>query len=621
MSATYPNEPNGSSQLLNHNFSDFSPFYYGGASLDTDSTAPTSPPVVARTTLRARATNGGTQMNWLTPGGTIYRDMFVGLTWRTNPEFQGRSGGNKTFFMRGPDSIGVFIIQGGLSTGSGPFVWSHNSSTLNNNHVCAGGIGELCYPNVGSGTVYRGVWTKIEAYIKASTTNTSRDGIVRWWINGVLAGNYTNINYAGAGLNEWIWTETWDGCGGNPECDLGRVNTVDWSHYLDHLYISTGGTVTPSPSVPTISSFTPTSGPVGTPITIVGNNFDPSPAGNAITLNGTTCVTLGAVPTQLNTAVPNNGTSGQIRVTTSAGQALSGTNFTVTVPDPGGGTGGGTGGGAGTTTGVFTTDFNGTQGPRWYYLNGDGTQMTYSAGSLLWNGAQLYQGIWNGGFHPGSTSAGVLKYVVPGTGSVRITGQAQDLDSGGGNGVIFTLKKNGSTTLFTRTITNGLTTGGDYDVTNSVVDGDYFTFEVESVGANNSNDSTKLNPTIVYTPQSQPEETITLTLTSLSLQEGDVGAITLTITPTRSTESVITLASNSASAVIAGTVTIPANTGSTAVQVLAGTPGSATITATLGASSTTSTVISTAAPDPEDPIPVSPTLSAYTDFLLTYRWF
>lgn len=621
MSATYPNEPNGSSQLLNHNFSDFSPFYYGAASLDTDSTAPTSPPVVARTTLRARATNGGTQMNWLTPGGTIYRDMFVGLTWRTNPEFQGRSGGNKTFFMRGPDSIGVFIIQGGLSTGSGPFVWSHNSSALNNNHVCAGGIGELCYPNVGSGTVYRGVWTKIEAYIKASTTNTSRDGIVRWWINGVLAGNYTNINYAGAGLNEWIWTETWDGCGGNPVCDLGRVNTVDWSHYLDHLYISTGGTVTPSPSVPTISSFTPTSGPVGTPITIVGNNFDPSPAGNAITLNGTTCVTLGAVPTQLNTAVPNNGTSGQIRVTTSAGQALSGTNFTVTVPDPGGGTGGGTGGGAGTTTGVFTTDFNGTQGPRWYYLNGDGTQMTYSAGSLLWNGAQLYQGIWNGGFHPGSTSAGVLKYVVPGTGSVRITGQAQDLDSGGGNGVIFTLKKNGSTTLFTRTITNGLTTGGDYDVTNSVVDGDYFTFEVESVGANNSNDSTKLNPTIVYTPQSQPEETITLTLTSLSLQEGDVGAITLTITPTRSTESVITLASNSASAVIAGTVTIPANTGSTAVQVLAGTPGSATITATLGASSSTSTVISTAAPDPEDPIPVSPTLSAYTDFLVTYRWF
>ena len=560
-------------------------------------------------------------MNWLTPGGTIYRDMFCGMMWRTNPDFQGRGGGNKTFFMRGPDSLGVFVIQGGLSSGSGPFVWSHNSGSTDNSHACSADLGLLCYPNASIGHVQRGVWTKIEAYIKASTTNTSRDGIVRWWINGVLAGNYTNINYAGAGLNEWIWTETWDGCGGNPECDLGRVNTVDWSHYLDHLYISTGGTVTPSPSVPTISSFTPTSGPVGTPITIVGNNFDPSPAGNAITLNGTTCVTLGAVPTQLNTAVPNNGTSGQIRVTTSAGQALSGTNFTVTVPDPGGGTGGGTGGGAGTTTGVFTTDFNGTQGPRWYYLNGDGTQMTYSAGSLLWNGAQLYQGIWNGGFHPGSTSAGVLKYVVPGTGSVRITGQAQDLDSGGGNGVIFTLKKNGSTTLFTRTITNGLTTGGDYDVTNSVVDGDYFTFEVESVGANNSNDSTKLNPTIVYTPQSQPEETITLTLTSLSLQEGDVGAITLTITPTRSTESVITLASNSASAVIAGTVTIPANTGSTAVQVLAGTPGSATITATLGASSSTSTVISTAAPDPEDPIPVSPTLSAYTDFLLTYRWF
>ncbi len=305
---------------------------------------------------------------------------------------------------------------------------------------------------------------------------------------------------------------------------------------------------------------------------------------------------------------------------TSAGTAFRGTNFTVTIPDPGGGEGGGTGGGAGTTTGTFTTDFSGTQGPRWYYLNGDGSQMTYNSASQLWQGVQQYQGIWSGGFHPGQSGAAVLKYVVPGAGSVRITGQAQDLDTGGGNGVVFTLKKNGSTTLFTRTITNGLSSGGDYSVTETVTDGDYFTFEVTSSGEN-SYDSTRLNPVVVYTPQSQSEETITLALTSLSLQEGDVGAITLTITPTRSTESVITLASNSASAVIAGTVTIPANTGSTAVHVLAGTPGSATITATLGASSTTSTVISTAAPDPEDPIPVSPTLSAYTDFLLTYRWF
>ncbi len=610
------NEPVGSSTILDLNFNNLSTMtdVYNSVQIRTDGAAPTSPSNCGYVYLSAGARQGGCELHRFTSN---YRDMYSRMTFRVNSGWQGRVVGDKLFFMRGPDGNGVFMMGGG-STKGGPLniYFVHNSGNVDNSHIWAADLGLIGFANKAFVGFSPGSWVVIECYIKVSTTLTSRDGIVRWWVNGTLCGDFTTVNYAPAGLNDWVWTQTWDGSG-----DLGTSNTAMWEQWLDHLYISTGGTVTPSPSVPTISSFTPTSGPVGTPITIVGTNFDPSTSGNVITLNGTSCATLGAVPTQLNTAVPNNGTSGQIRVTTSAGTVLSGTSFTVTIPDPGGGSGGGTGGGAGTTTGTFTTDFSGTQGPRWYYLNGDGTQMTYSAGSLLWNGAQLYQGIWNGGFHPGSTSAGVLKYVVPGTGSVRITGQAQDLDSGGGNGVIFTLKKNGSTTLFTRTITNGLTTGGDYDVTNSVVDGDYFTFEVESVGANNSNDSTKLNPTIVYTPQSQPEETITLTLTSISLTQDTSESIALTITPTRATESIVTLTSSGPSAVVPATVTIPANTGSTAVQVLAGTPGSATLTATLGTSSTTSTVISTAAPDPEDPVPVSPTLSAYTDFLLTYRWF
>jgi hypothetical protein len=45
-----------------------------------------------------------------------------------------------------------------------------------------------------------GAWTKLEAYVKASTTSTSRDGIVRWWVNGVPAGSYTNLNYGAGGL-------------------------------------------------------------------------------------------------------------------------------------------------------------------------------------------------------------------------------------------------------------------------------------------------------------------------------------------------------------------------------------------------------------------------------------
>ncbi len=244
--AQWANEPTGSTTVLNCPFSQLPTFpitycgienFYHAGSLSTENAAQmVSPGGAFKSALIAGQRVGGSQLNYVLP--SVNREMFVGMKWRTNPEFQGRSGGNKTFFMRGPDSIGVFVIQGGLASGSGPFVWSSNSGATNNSHVCSADLGLLCYPNVGTGTVSRGTWTTLEAYMRASTTNTSRDGIVRWWINGVLAGNYTNINYAGAGLNEWIWTETWDGCGGFNPCDLGTVNTNNWEHHLDHLYVS-----------------------------------------------------------------------------------------------------------------------------------------------------------------------------------------------------------------------------------------------------------------------------------------------------------------------------------------------------------------------------------------------
>ena len=616
------NEPANSTQLLNHPFNDKSGFsgFIASATIMPDSSAPFSPANCIRSRIEAFAGQGGMQADWYTPGVISYPDMYCRFWWRTNPQFQGRIVANKMFFMRGFGTNGYFGMFGGPNAGNANFYMAMGINT-------SGLLDANLYPNVSGGTLVPGVWHMIEAYIKCSTTRSSNNGIIRWWVNGNLVGNYPGMNYCGPGgegLYNWTWSETWDGAQ-----DMGRSNTVAWEHWIDHLYISTGGTVTPSPQPPTISSFTPTSGPVGTPITIVGTNFDPNPAGNAITINNVACTTLGAVPTQLNTAVPNNGTSGQVKVVTSAGTALSSTNFTVTVPDPGGGTGGGTGGGAGTTTGTFTTDFSGTQGPRWYYLNQDGTQMTYSSGSQLWQGTQLYQGIWNGGCHPGATSAAVLKYVVPGTGSVRITGNYADVDTGGGNGVICSIKKNGAalTGGGPFAISNGDTAGQSYDITNSVTDGDYFTFEVASGGDNNY-DSTRLNPVIVYTPQSQPEEVITLTLTSISITEGSQGLVTLTISPTRATDSIITLeSSDSTIASVPATATILANASSVGINIVAGVPGTATVTATLGASTTTSTVTSVEEvvdpePDPEDPDPpVSPTLSAYTDFLLAYRWF
>lgn len=220
---------------------------YNAGTITTDSTAPLSPSNVYKSSLAAGASSGGTQLNWVTPGGTVYNEMYVGIMWRTNPEFFGRSVANKMFFIRGPGSntyFGMWGGTGGGSLGGGPFRldFGPNVSTVDNSHTCTLDLGLYCPANVGSPNVIMGTWYKIETYVKASTTTTSRNGIVRQWLNGTLISNRTDMNISPGGLNEWVWSETWDGA-------VNPVPTVEWAHFLDQLHISipSGGGVQDNP--------------------------------------------------------------------------------------------------------------------------------------------------------------------------------------------------------------------------------------------------------------------------------------------------------------------------------------------------------------------------------------
>ncbi len=225
---------------------------YNAGSITQDSSAPVSPPNLFKSAISAGNSTGGSQLNWVAP--QIYNEMYVGLMWRTNPQFVGRQVGNKLFFVRGPAVNGAFLMNGGPG-GPWTMIFSHNTGSLDNSHTCQSDLGLGCPSNVGPGSLTTGVWTKLEVYIKKSTTSTSRDGILRWWVNGVPAGNYTNMNYAPNGLNEWVWSETWDGT-------VNPVPSVDWSHYIDHLHISIpnggGGLDSPPgpPATPTLRSIT-----------------------------------------------------------------------------------------------------------------------------------------------------------------------------------------------------------------------------------------------------------------------------------------------------------------------------------------------------------------------------
>ncbi|KAA9327185.1 T9SS type A sorting domain-containing protein [Hymenobacter busanensis] len=92
-------------------------------------------------------------------------------------------------------------------------------------------------------------------------------------------------------------------------------------------------TVTTPVALPTISSFTPTSGPVGTVVTITGTNFT---SAATVSFNGTAATGVTFVSaTQLTATVPAGATTGPIAVTVGSNTATSATPFTVTpTPNP-----------------------------------------------------------------------------------------------------------------------------------------------------------------------------------------------------------------------------------------------------------------------------------------------
>lgn len=83
-------------------------------------------------------------------------------------------------------------------------------------------------------------------------------------------------------------------------------------------------------STVSIIDFQPSSGPVGTSVTLQGTGFSPTPGNNAVTFNGTAATVASATATQLVVTVPSGATTGAIGVTTPAGSAASSSAFTVT---------------------------------------------------------------------------------------------------------------------------------------------------------------------------------------------------------------------------------------------------------------------------------------------------
>jgi hypothetical protein len=123
----------------------------------------------------------------------------------------------------------------------------------------------------------------------------------------------------------------------------GSTNGTAYNHYnleagLYHYFglgtaPNNGAAATPLPiptpgkaPAPTVASFTPTSGPAGTSVTITGSGFT---GATAVTFNGTSATFTVNSGTQITATVPTGATTGPIAVTTPAGAGASTASFSV----------------------------------------------------------------------------------------------------------------------------------------------------------------------------------------------------------------------------------------------------------------------------------------------------
>lgn len=215
---------------------------------------PLSPPSSFKYIMFPNASSGGTQLDIrFSP----VRRIFIGATIKNNADFVGyANGNNKIFLIRNDETPSVLELFTNLAdVGTAPPKWvsgrvgynNQNGGVLNNCHLpsavgdCPGGVN--MFPNVASGSWTRGVYHKIEMELQSSTTNSSRDGVIRIWLDGTLILSHTNANTGQSAWSSISITPTWDGqgaasCWNGSTNPYGRDCSKQWEWEIDHFHIS-----------------------------------------------------------------------------------------------------------------------------------------------------------------------------------------------------------------------------------------------------------------------------------------------------------------------------------------------------------------------------------------------
>jgi hypothetical protein len=215
----------------------------GLAAVVTDPSAPLSPPNVAQITYPVGLPSGSTP--WTLYFGVSGREYYTAFWWKTSQAWQGDpSGVNKITFWQdeAPASANLIVMMNNQRQPAYTLAVALEFNRAANGHLAntlGGGTVWHLFGNVHGGNylIVPGTWYRIELYFKGSTTPTSQDGVLRWWVTklgdaaSTQVGDYTNVNFDTPNFIDFSFAPTWGGNSG--------VSKLSIDYYrIDHVHIS-----------------------------------------------------------------------------------------------------------------------------------------------------------------------------------------------------------------------------------------------------------------------------------------------------------------------------------------------------------------------------------------------
>ncbi|HEY6785664.1 MAG TPA: Ig-like domain-containing protein [Gemmatimonadales bacterium] len=223
---SWPNEP-ANYQLISEqpfdvlNLSNWN-LQFGTAVVIPDASAPFSPPDALEVVFPVGFVGGSAPGTMELTLPQPVHSMYVGIWWKPSNPWQGNdSNSNKIQYVFTNASGSAFMVMYG--TPGGPYELRVFPQFSTSSDV-------WLTPNVANVPVTLGQWHRIEWLLIDNTTTDPPNGICRWWLDGQLIGDYTNVNYPSEPFSEYKVAPVFGGNGGP------KIET-DY-YWYDHIHLS-----------------------------------------------------------------------------------------------------------------------------------------------------------------------------------------------------------------------------------------------------------------------------------------------------------------------------------------------------------------------------------------------